>query len=59
MKVTLVYDPAWTALEWAKKHCPSYVTNAMHTSGNLYDNRRIDYFFSDNSDAVLFKLTWA
>jgi len=27
MTVTLPYDPEWKALEWAKKHCQSYISN--------------------------------
>ena len=25
--VVIPYDPTWKALEWAKEHCPSYITN--------------------------------
>jgi hypothetical protein len=46
-------------LEWAKEHCPSYVTNDLHQDGyNTYDHTRIDYFFDDAEDAVYFKLRW-
>lgn len=60
MQVTIKYDPTWPALDWAKKHCPSYITNDMHQDGyNTYDHTRIDYFFSDEKDAVWFALRWS
>jgi len=59
MKVTLPYDPIWAALEWAKKHCSSYITNDIHKYGNSYDNKRIDYFFRDEKDAIWFTLRWS
>lgn len=59
MIVTLPYDPTWQALEWAKKHCPSYITNDVHPYGyNTYDRKKIDYFFSDEKDVIWFKLRW-
>ena len=59
MTVTLSYDPTWAALEWAKKHCSSYITNDIHKYGNSYDNKRIDYFFRDEKDAIWFTLRWS
>lgn len=59
MIVTLPYDPVWEAMTWAKTHCPSYITNDMHKYGNSYDNKRIDYFFDNEQDALLFALRWA
>ena len=59
MTVTLPYDPIWAPLEWAKKHCPSYITNDIHKYGNSYDNKRIDYFFSDKRDVTMFILKWS
>jgi len=58
-KVTLPYDPAWKAVDWAKKNCPSYITNDVHrqSNGNL-DLSRIDYYFSEESDTVIFMLKW-
>ena len=53
-KVTLPYDPVWTALDWAKKHCPSYITNKAMDTG-LW---QIEYFFGDEKDAVFFSLKW-
>ncbi len=59
MKVTLPYDPLWVPLEWAKKHCSSYISNNIHKYGNSYDNKRIDYFFRDEKDAIWFTLKWS
>jgi len=60
MYATLPYDPTWQALAWAKKHCPSYITNDAHCDGyNHYDTTKIDYFFSDEKDALMFILKWA
>lgn len=59
MTVTLPYDPMWRALEWAKKHCPGYITNDVHQDGYYtYDNSKIDYFFSNSRDATVFALKW-
>ena len=59
MTVTLPYDPVWKPLEWAKKYCPSYITNDIHKYGNSYDNTRIDYFFGNEKDAMWFVLRWS
>jgi hypothetical protein len=57
--VTLPYDPLWRALDWAKEHCPSYITNDIHMCQyNSYDDKRIDYFFGDGQDALIFALKW-
>jgi hypothetical protein len=65
--VTLPYDPVWRALEWAKVHCPSYITNDAKPANpnesdrHYYSDRLlpdINYYFSDERDAVLFALTW-
>ena len=59
MTVTIPYDVAWPALAWAKKYCASYITNDMHCDGyNTYDQSKIDYFFGDEKDAVMFTLRW-
>ena len=55
MTVTLPYDPVWEPLEWAKKNCSSYITNAVHSC----DNTNIDYFFANEKDALMFLLRWA
>ena len=57
--VTLPYDPVWTALTWAKKYCPSYITNDVHK--NTDESGRgvqIDYFFGKEQDAIFFSLKW-
>ena len=59
MTVTLPYDPIWEPLEWAKKYCPSYITNDIHKHGNSYDAKRIDYFFATEKDAMWFVLRWS
>jgi hypothetical protein len=60
MTITLPYDPLWIALDWAKEHCPSYITNDVHMDGyNTYDNSKIDYHFSDEKDALMFLLRWS
>lgn len=57
--VTLPYRPLWEPLEWAKENCPSYIRNDVHMVGyNSYDNTRIDYFFDNEEDAMLFRLAW-
>jgi len=58
--VTLPYTPLWEPLEWAKEHCPSYIKNDAHMIGyNSYDTTRVDYFFGDEEEAIIFKLTWS
>jgi hypothetical protein len=45
MTVTIPFDPFWEPLHWAKRYCPSYITNDMHCDGyNTYDATKIDYF---------------
>lgn len=65
MKVTIIYDSSknpdgsYRAHEpgtWAKRYCPSYITNAVTFS---HDIMRIDYYFSDEKDALAFSLKWA
>jgi hypothetical protein len=60
MTVTLPYDPAWRAVDWAIKNCPSYITNTHHKKANgQYALDHIDYFFSDKNEALMFKLKWS
>ncbi len=59
MTVTIPYGLTWSALNWAKENCPSYITNDMHQDGyNTYDKTKIDYHFADEKDAVMFILRW-
>ncbi len=59
MKVTLPYDPVWRPLVWAKKHCPSYITNDVHrNTGEPGKSVQIDYFFGNERDAMWFTLRW-
>jgi len=61
--VILPYDPTWCALEWAKKHCSSYITNnAVGKKHNSFFSRNyydIEYVFGDEKDALMFRLRWA
>ncbi len=63
-RVTLPYDPVWIALDWAKQHCPSYVTHASgpdrtkKVPGGWVNDASIVYYFNDERDAVFFSLRW-
>ena len=60
MTVTIPYTPLWAPVDWAKEHCPSYISNDIHMDGyNTFDNSKVDYFFSDEKDAMWFKLRWS
>lgn len=60
MTVALIYDPQWKALEWAKKHCPSYTTNKVLTTNvRAGECFRIVYYFSDARDVTMFTLRWS
>jgi len=66
MKVTIPYDPDRKPLEWAKKHCSSYITNERHPYRNDVESNgiikrivMINYFFSDEKDALMFLLRWS
>jgi hypothetical protein len=61
MTVTLPYDPEWKALDWAKKHCPSYTTNTVLTTDDRWAMyyHSIVYYFSDARDVTMFILRWA
>ena len=48
------------ATNWAKKHCPHYITN----DGRLVDHEESIYvmyrfYFGDEKEAMLFRLKWA
>ena len=61
--VILPYDPTWQALEWAKEHCPSYITNEAiydNISDSFANNQyKIIYYFEDTIDVTLFIMRWA
>lgn len=57
--VTIEYDPTWKALAWAKKHCPSYITNDVHSYRKYGGPVDVDYFFYNEADAIWFKLMWS
>jgi hypothetical protein len=65
MTVTLPYDPAWTALAWAKEHCPSYITNEAGPAkiksvpGGWVNDSSIVYYFGNEQDALIFTLKWS
>jgi hypothetical protein len=60
--VTLPYNPTWTELAWAKKHCPSYITNQAHSTPryDTFDVKglKIDYYFRNEKEALMFRLRW-
>jgi hypothetical protein len=46
------YEP----LEWAKRHCASYITNdAVQKSGDYYYR----FYFGQEQDRMMFLLRWA
>lgn len=58
--ITVPYRPFWEPLTWAKENCSSYITNDLHQDGyNTYDHTKIDYFFADEKDALMFALKWS
>lgn len=59
--VTLPYDPIWQPLDWAKKNCPSYITNRAPERGHndTYNNYKINYYFGDEKEALMFALRWS
>jgi hypothetical protein len=63
--VVIPYDPTWRALEWAKEHCPSYITNDRTPGPPRYytthsiDDIKIRFYFGNKRDATAFALKWA
>jgi hypothetical protein len=55
------------ALDWAKEHCTSYITNrgtilsAYSVPGQTPQSASIwyEFYFADAADALMFKLKWA
>lgn len=50
--VESLYEP----LEWAKRHCPSYITNDAVQKQGEYHYR---FYFGDERDRLMFVLRWA
>jgi len=50
-------------LNWARKNCPSFVTTEIHgatvVSFRSVDYSKVDYYFTDEKDAILFSLRWS
>jgi len=63
--VVIPYDPTWRALEWAKEHCTSYITNDRESErprpypDHNIDDIRIRFYFGNERDATSFALKWA
>jgi hypothetical protein len=45
----------YAPLSWAKKYCPSYITNDAFQKNGLYYYR---FYFSDLRDLTAFALKW-
>lgn len=43
-------------LQWAKKNCPSYITNDAVQKQGVYYYR---FYFSQERDQIMFALKWA
>ena len=59
--VILDYDPKWKPMEWAKKHCPSYIANdttPIHEDFSDTYRYRVNYYFGNEKDALMFRLRW-
>lgn len=50
------YSPEYEPLVWAKKHCPSYITNTAVQKGGDYYYR---FFFSSEVEMAAFILRWS
>jgi hypothetical protein len=46
------YEP----LTWAKRNCPSYITNDAVQKGGVYYYR---FYFANERDKILFTLRWS
>lgn len=60
--VTLRWTKEKEALEYAKKYCPSYITNTVGLVKNhtvKMSEICVDYHFADEKDAMMFRLRWA
>jgi hypothetical protein len=51
------------ALDWAKRHCPSYITNdvymiAVEDTSRQYTEFMYRFYFSNEKEASWFRLRW-
>lgn len=64
-QVTIKYEKAYDAVEWAKENCTSFVTckpNSIQlrdSDGNFGYPIEVDFVFWNKTDAVLFSLRWS
>ena len=70
LSVTIDQYQAADALDWAKEHCPSYITNdglSMYIAPGSNKKEMLkspwevkyNFYFSDESEALMFQLRWA
>jgi hypothetical protein len=51
-----VYNSVYAPLGWAKRNCPSYITNhAVQKNGDYYYR----FYFGDEQDQLWFLLRWS
>lgn len=56
--VDVSYEKGIAAVDWAKKHCPSYITN-QYMFKREFDETFYRLYFSDPKDQTLFALRWS
>ena len=56
-QVSIPWDPTWKALDWAKEHCPAYITNFMYYTDT--GEPMIKYCFSSDKEALWFRIMWS
>ena len=57
--ITLPHEYEWNASEWAKEHCPSYLSATAHIrAGRNLPASKVEYHFADEKDAAIFTLRW-
>jgi hypothetical protein len=58
--VTLSCDPVEPRNNWAREHCPSYITNVLDLGlDGIPVAPSIKYYFGEEKDAVMFTLRWS
>ena len=56
LKAPETYQAGYEPLEWAKKNCPSYITNdAVQKNGDYYYR----FYFGREQDLLIFSLKWS